>query len=595
MLNHNLKHHLLPSALLVAGFLTLTGCTNNDYDLNNVDATMGFGSESLVIPNSSTKDIPLKDVLDLKEGGCVVTDAAGNYLFQLAGGDVEAANPNISPIILDVTNVFDGDISLSSTASTGAKARRAPGSSLHIASPKVMMFKYHGNDRAVKSLNEAEIDETTTNNNISIKLDFSNISAAVSNIESATLTLPAYLSISQVNGNSNGVPTLNGSKVTITDISTARPLELSLTTQKLDFTNQNDHGSLSINNGAIDLTGYFSIALQCNVTGAMPDNPTIKAKIGVADRTIKMKSATGIFDPTINLSSLGEVDVTGLPDFLDDDDVVADLDNPQILLTVNNDMDVAATVSATVISTKEGRELARVTLPEMSVAKNGLSKICICRQKTSELTQQYGEANVYAVSNLSTLINRIPDHIKIVDVNAHAKAEVATIEFGRIYHVKPSYKVNAPLAFGEKANIVYEDSFTGWNDDIDKLDLAEETYIEVTANVENKVPAYLTVKAYPVDAQGNKIEDKLLVEIPDEVAASTDGTTAVTTPITMKITPKVKNSLKQLDGLVFRLEGSAKSANGNKVTGISLNEREHTLKLNDIKVKIVGKIIGDFN
>lgn len=594
MLNHNLKHHLLPSALLVAGFLTLTGCTNNDYDLNNVDATMGFGSESLVIPNSSTKDIPLKDVLDLKEGGCVVTDAAGNYLFQLAGGDVEAAKPNISPIILDVANVFDGIISLSSTASTGAKARRAPGSSLHIASPKVMMFKYHGNDRAVKSLNEAEIDETN-NNNISIKLDFSNISTAVSNIESATLTLPAYLSISQVNGNSNGVPTLNGSKVTITDISTARPLELSLTTQKLDFTNQNDHGSLSINNGAIDLTGYFSIALQCNVTGAMPDNPTIKAKIGVADRTITMRSATGIFDPTINLSSLGEVDVTGLPDFLDDDDVVADLDNPQILLTVSNNMDVAATVSATVISTKEGRELARVTLPEMSVAKNGLSKICICRQKTSELTQQYGEANVYAVSNLSTLINRIPDHIKIVDVNAHAKAEVATIVFGKEYQVKPSYKVNAPLAFGENANIVYEDSFTGWNDDIDELDLAEETYIEVTANVENKVPAYLTVKAYPVDAQGNKIEDKLLVEIPDEVAASTDGTTAVTTPITMKITPKAKNSLKQLDGLVFRLEGSAKSANGNKVTGISLNEREHTLKLNDIKVKIVGKIIGDFN
>lgn len=594
MLNHNLKHHLLPSALLVAGFLTLTGCTNNDYDLNNVDATMGFGSESLVIPNSSTKDIPLKDVLDLKEDGCVVTDAAGNYLFQLAGGDVEAAKPNISPIILDVTNVFDGIISLSSTASTGAKARRAPGSSLHIASPKVMMFEYHGNDKAVKSLNEAEIDETTTNN-ISIKLDFSNISAAVSNIESATLTLPAYLSINQVNGKGNGVPTLNGSKVTITDISTARPLELSLTTQKLDFTNQNDHGSLSINNGAIDLTGYFSIAMQCNVTGAMPDNPTIKAKIGVADRTITMRSATGIFDPTINLSSLGEVDVTGLPDFLDDDDVVADLDNPQILLTVNNDMDVAATVSATVISTKEGRELARVTLPEMSVAKNGLSKICICRQKTSELTQQYGEANVYAVSNLSTLINRIPDHIKIVDVNAHAKAEVATIEFGREYQVKPSYKVNAPLAFGENANIVYEDSFTGWNDDIDELDLTEGTYIEVTANVENKVPAYLTVKAYPVDAQGNKIEDKLLIEIPDEVAASTDGTTAVTTPITMKITPKVKNSLKQLDGLVFRLEGSAKSANGNKVTGISLNEREHTLKLNDIKVKIVGKIIGDFN
>lgn len=590
MLNHNLKHHLLPSALLVAGFLNLTGCTNNDYDLNNVDATMGFGSESLVIPNSSTKDIPLKDVLDLKEGGCVVTDAAGNYLFQLAGGDVEAAKPNISPIILEVCNLFTGDITLN-TATSAAKAKRAPAGGIHFTSPKITMFEYHGNDRAVKSLNEADIDET----DIKIKLDFSHIAAAIPTIESATLTLPAYLDIKHINGNGNGKPTIDGTTINITGITTSRELVLTLKTQKLNFTNHNDHGKLTINNGAIDLTGYLSIALQCNVTGVLTGNTNIKAQIGVANNNITLRTATGIFDPEINLSSLGEVDVTGLPDFLDDDDVVADLDNPQILLTVNNDMDMAANVSATVISTKEGRELARVTLPEMSVAKNGLSKICICRQKTNELTQQYGEANVYAVSNLSTLINRIPDHIKIVDVNAHAKPEVATIVFGKEYHVKPSYKVNAPLAFGEKANIVYEDSFTGWNDDIDELDLAEGTYIEVTANVENKVPAYLTVKAYPVDAQGNKIEDKLLIEIPDEVAASTDGTTAVTTPITMKITPKVKNSLKQLDGLVFRLEGSAKSANGNKVTGISLNEREHTLKLNDIKVKIVGKIIGDFN
>lgn len=590
MLNHNLKHHLLPSALLVAGFLTLTGCTNNDYDLNNVDATMGFGSESLVIPNSSTKDIPLKDVLDLKEGGCVVTDAAGNYLFQLAGGDVEAAKPNISPIILEVCNLFTGDITLN-TATSAAKAKRAPAGGIHFTSPKITMFEYHGNDRAVKSLNEADIDET----DIKIKLDFSHIAAAIPTIESATLTLPAYLDIKKINGNGNGKPTIDGATINITGITTSRELVLTLKTQKLNFTNHNDHGELTINNGAIDLTGYLSIALQCNVTGVLTGDTNIKAQIGVANNIITLRTATGIFDPEINLSSLGEVDVTGLPDFLDDDDVVADIDNPQILLTVSNNMDVAATVSATVISTKEGRELARVTLPEMSVAKNGLSKICICRQKTSELTQQYGEANVYAVSNLSTLINRIPDHIKIVDVNAHAKPEVATIVFGKEYQVKPSYKVNAPLAFGENANIVYEDSFTGWNDDIDELDLAEGTYIEVTANVENKVPAYLTVKAYPVDAQGNKIEDKLLIEIPDEVAASTDGTTAVTTPITMKITPKVKNSLKQLDGLVFRLEGSAKSANGNKVTGISLNEREHTLKLNDIKVKIVGKIIGDFN
>lgn len=591
MLNSNLKHKLMSSVWLAAGLLTLSGCTNNDYDMKNIDATMGFGSESLVIPNSSTKEIPLKDVLDLEEDGCVKTDEAGNYMFYLTGGEVEAANPNISPIILQVDNLFDGNIALTSTATSAAKAKRTPAGSIHFTSPKITMFEYHGYDRAVKSLNEADIDET----DLIVKLDFSNIAAAVPTIESARITLPAYLNIKRVNGNGNGVLSVDGATINITGISTSRALELYLKVNKLDFANQNDHGQLTINNGDIDLTGYLSIAFVCNVTGALTNDTNIKAQIGVVNNIITLRTATGIFDPEINLSTLGEVDVTGLPNFLDDEDVVADLDNPQIILTVNNNMNVAATVSATVISTKENRELARVTLPEMSVAKNGLSKICICRQKTTELNRLYGEENVYAVSNLSTLINRIPDHVKIVDVRAHAKNEVATIVFGTEYIVKPSYEVHAPLAFGEKANIVYEDSFTGWNEDIDKLDFAEGTYIEMTAQVENRVPAYLKVTAHAVDAQGNQIDDKLNIEIPEEVAASPDGNAVVTTPITMRITPKVKHALKELDGIVFRMEGAAKSANGNSVTGIGLNKNTHTLKFSDIKVKVIGQIIGDFN
>lgn len=591
MLNSNLKHKLMSSVWLAAGLLTLSGCTNNDYDMKNIDATMGFGSESLVIPNSSTKEIPLKDVLDLEEDGCVKTDEAGNYMFYLTGGEVEAANPNISPIILQVDNLFDGNIALTSTATSAAKAKRTPAGSIHFTSPKITMFEYHGYDRAVKSLNEADIDET----DLIVKLDFSNIAASVPTIEKATLKLPAYLNIQQVNGNGNGVPSVDGATINITGISTTRALELYLKVNKLDFANQNDHGQLTINNGDIDLTGYLSIAFVCNVTGALTNDTSIKAQIRVANNAITMRTATGIFDPEISLSTLGEVDVTGLPNFLDDEDVVADLDNPQIILTVNNNMNVAATVSATVISTKENRELARVTLPEMSVAKNGLSKICICRQKTTELNRLYGEENVYAVSNLSTLINRIPDHVKIVDVRAHAKNEVATIVFGTEYIVKPSYEVHAPLAFGEKANIVYEDSFTGWNEDIDKLDFAEDAYIEMTAQVENRVPAYLKVTAHAVDAQGNQIDDKLNIEIPEEVAASPDGNAVVTTPITMRITPKVKHALKELDGIVFRMEGAAKSANGNSVTGIGLNKNTHTLKFSDIKVKVIGQIIGDFN
>lgn len=581
----------MPSVVLMAGLLTLSGCTNKDFDLNDVDLTMGFGGESIEIPSSSTANIPLKDVLDISADGSVKIDDDGNYVFQLAGGDVEAAKPHISPIVLNVRDVFEGDIALTaSTVNAKSKSRKALSNSINVTSSKEKMFEYHGNDKAVKSLQEADIDEAT----IVVRINFSSIATAIPTIKSATLTLPGYLEISQVNGNGNGTPTLNGSKVTISNISTARELELSLKASKLDFAQQDSYGNITINNGAIDLDGYFSLNVQADVTAPVA-NASVKVKIGVLNNTITMRSATGIFDPDINLNTLGEVDVNGIPDFLSDGDVVADLDNPQVILTVSNDMDVSAKVTATIVSYKNGQEMKRIHLPQMSVGKNGVSKICVCRKKTDELNTTYGENNVYAVSDLSTLIYTIPDHISIIDVNAHADQVPATIRFGQEYHVKPAYEVYAPLAFGHNANIVYEDSFDGWNDDIKDLDLAENTYIEVTADATSMVPAYLTITAYPVDANGNKLDDKLLIETPDKVKASTDGKTAVTTPITMKISAKEKNALKQLDGVVFLLEGSATAEGENSITGITLNANKHTLKLDNIKVKLVGKIIGDFN
>ena len=93
------------------------------------------------------------------------------------------------------------------------------------------------------------------------------------------------------------------------------------------------------------------------------------------------------------------------------------------------------------ISTKNGQNLATVQLPEMHIYKTTVTpvtKICICRHKTAELTTQYGAANVYEVSNLATLINQhIPDHVQITDVVAKADlSQEMTIEFGHNYKVE---------------------------------------------------------------------------------------------------------------------------------------------------------------
>lgn len=587
-----MKASLLLVSLLTLGF-SVTGCTNNDYDFDQIDATMGFGSGELEIPASSTMNIPLSDILELEEGGSVKIAANGDYLFQLTGSDASSASPMISPIVLS-GNSYSNTLTLSTHSA--AKGTRAAGTHLSFVSPKKLMFEYNGTDAAVKSLKSAEVDGEIV---LNVNLTLGGLSSAITKLDKVTLTLPGYLQISHASGNGNGVPMVNGSKITVEDVSTSRNLELTIKAKKLDFANQDDYGEVAIdNNGSIRMNGYFNLGIEANVTGVPISTLSIGAKVNV--NNITLKSATGIFDPEINISSLGDVTVTGVPDFLSEDGVRADLENPQIILTVHNDMDAAAKVSAKVISTKNNQNLATVQLPEMNISKTTVApvtKICICRHQTAELTNQYGAANVYEVSNLATLINQhIPDHVRITGVEAKADlSQEMTIEFGRNYHIEPSYEIYAPLAFAEDAVIEYADDFDGWNDDIDELELAKGTYLRLTADAQNLVPATLIVEATPLGVDGTDISNLIEVNVKKgTVKASADGVTAVTSPLEIELREKEKGGLQKLDGLSYKVKGKA-SHDGTTVIGINLNSEKHTLKLENIKVKLVGKVIGNFN
>lgn len=592
MKKKQMKASLLLVSLLTLGF-SLTGCTNDDYDFDQIDATMGFGSGELEIPASSTMNIPLSDILELEEGGSVKIAANGDYLFQLTGSEASSASPMISPIVLR-GNSYSNTLTLN--ASSAAKGTRAAGSHLCFVSPKELMFKYNGTDAAVKSLKSAEVAGEIE---LKINLTLGGLSSAITNINKVTLTLPGYLEISRVEGNGNGVPMVNGSKITVENVSTSSNLRLTIKAKKLDFANQDAYGKVVIgDNGSIKMDGYFDLGIEANVTGVPTSALSIGAYVNVND--ITLKSATGIFDPEINITSLGDVAVTGVPDFLSEDGVRADLDNPQIILSIHNDMDAAAKLTAKVISTKNGQDLATVQLPEMNICKTTVApvtKICICRHKTAELTAQYGAANVYEVSNLATLINQhIPDHVQITDVETRADlSQEMTIEFGRNYNVVPSYEIYAPLAFAEDAVIEYADDFDGWNDDLDDLELSEGTYVRLTADAQNLVPATLIVEATPLGLEGTDISNLIEVNVKKgTVKASADGVTAVNSPLEIELREKVKGGLQKLDGLSYKVKGKA-SHDGTTVTGINLNSKKHTLKLENIKVKLVGKVIGNFN
>lgn len=329
MKKKQMKASLLLVSLLTAGFL-VTGCTNDDYDFDQIDATMGFGGGELEIPASSTMNIPLSDILELEENGSVKIAANGDYLFQLTGTDATTASPQISPIHL-TSRSYNHTITL--PTSSAAKGTRAAGTHLSFVSPKQQMFIYNGTDAAVKSLKSAEVNGEIV---LNVNLTLGGLSSAITKLDKVTLTLPGYLQIlPQVTGNGNGVSKVNGSKITVKDVSTSDDLRLTIKAKKLDFANQNDYGKVVFgNNGSITMDGYFDLGIEAHVTGVPTSALSIGANVKVND--IYLKSATGIFDPEINITSLGDVTVTGVPDFLSEDGVRADLDNPQIILSILN-------------------------------------------------------------------------------------------------------------------------------------------------------------------------------------------------------------------------------------------------------------------
>ena len=585
MKTKHLKIRLFASLLVMSGFL-VTGCSDSDYDFNNIDATIGIGGDGLELPVSNTDNIKLSEVLDLEENGSVVADAstAFNYVFRQQGNTVNPAHPYINSIMVSRRQSSSKNITLS-LASAAHNSRAS--ATLH-GEGDVFEFSYEGTKpQEVEELTAAEVSSA-----INLKVSFQNLSSWVSKFDKITLTFPSYMKLAV-----DGKP-IEGNAITLYNISTAKELQEKIEIVGLDFTKKDKLGELKIvktSGEKIQLTGKVHMAVETSnfTPGTGVSSASIKNELTMSD--IKITSATGKFNPTIDLNTLGSVHISGIPDFLKGGNVVVDLYNPLIYLTINSNLDIEGFVGGTLKSIKNGKVIASVEVPEFGIKSNGTTRVVICRK--ADKTEVNSELSAVEVPELSKLVRTMPDEITF-QANARANNQkVGTFKLGyRDYEVAPSYSIDSPIAFAEDACIAYTDNLDGWNDDIKDINMADGAYVQLSAQVTSCVPAYLKVEAVPVDVNGNEIsKDELEVEITGEIQASADGTTPATSPISVKILQKKPDAFKKLDGLKVVVSGKAKGEGGNTVTGVVLNAEKHTLKLNDIKIKLVGKVISDLN
>lgn len=572
---------------MLAGAIAFSGCTDSDYDFSGIDMTFGLGGDGLTLPVSSTDTIKLADVLDLDGSECVVVKPNGDYVFEQVGDDVAPAHPQIDMIT----------ISQSSLESTGIPVTIVPVSAgigeVNVSAEGEMLnFTYKGAKPAdVVSLDHVGVDASMT-----LNISFPEaLKIAGLSVDEMVVELPSFMEISNVNSSTQY--TLNGSRLVFYNIQPSNGLSFTASIKGLNFkASDTSLGSIKIEGNNIVLKGQVKAGLDITLNNpniSSSASGEITASLHLGD--IQLQSATGRFNPSIDLDNLGNVNVTGVPDFLTDGNVVVDLYNPQILLSISSDMNVQGLISGTITAVKDGVNTATVAVNDIRVKPEGVTNICICRRSEGIDASQFDEVRV--VDNLSDLIRTIPDRIEFsADAEADA-SQTSSFVFGKSYTIKPSYSIEAPITFDKDAKIVYSDTIADWNNDIKDLELADDSYINLSTTIENRVPAYLGVKVEPVDVDGNVMsENEISIKVtPETLQASEDGETSAETPLNIEIRQAEQGALKRLDGIAFRIEGGASDDGQNPVVGKTLNSEKHFLIARDIVVKLVGKIIGDFN
>ena len=582
-------------------------CTDSDYDLSNVDMTVGLGGGELKLPVSSSDVIPLKEVLKFSDSEVVDTIEGGDYMFAKNGDAVSPAHPKIDRITVMKLNSQGFDFDLGSILQK-AISEQLPSSTkgmkripVNITESKIVnTFEYGGpQPQEVEELKEAYI---TARMKLTIRFS-ENLKKLVGSVGEMKITLPTYMSFE---AEGSGFKK-DGTSLVFTNISTSEDLSVAISINKLSMGTQPDElGKLVSENNYITMDGNLKLEAKItdvnpNLSGVDYSDCKIESELEMDD-AVMLDKVTGRFAPTIDLSNLGEANITGLPDFLTEGDVCIDLDNPQIALTLESDLTVGGELAGNIKYWRNGQE-GSFSLPEpiklkASTENSGemsVNRICICRDKSKVDPTMYDQ--VIETENIKDLLYpKIIDKIAFSGAATADKNNVYTYELGKTYTVQPSYRLESPLAFGEDAKIVYTEKFEDWNKDIKDFDVTDGTCIVMEAVVENRIPVHLNVEATPLGIDGSELPSNVIkVDIDADIKASPNGTDVATSDLRIVLTP-AKQGLKKLNGIKIKVSGAAKDANGkNPVTGITLNARKHSLVLQNIRLSLKGKAVADLN
>ena len=651
MKKHRLFQFLLLSAV-ASGSSFLSSCsTEEGIDLNDIDDKIGIQLTEFALPgNNSTHEIVLQELFDIDTTGCIkINEKTGEYYFIKEGKEVDPTNVKVNAVSItsNASDIHPSDFVIpieKLKPSLPSLARRAPQE--WPLSHTIQTFDITEDDITgdIKELYDTYISEDHKVK-LNLTINFStDLRAAVTRFSGLAFELPEFIelaNVTPVNGTQvstedntlefeNVYPNQNGGKFNLTaDIKKLDFRKATDETQPdylIHKRTQNDDGTYT---GQIRMVGEVKIWAnydQQNVDVSVENvgaNPDFRITSELTFDEIVIGSGDGLFAPDVDLDDIGGIDIgNDVPDFLNDPEVTLNLDNPILTLNVSSDLGVDGLINGKLTSHFKSEtgwadrtlniDGIRVkSLPAGSTDEKIVSKILVCAYNPN--TSVYNTANGWQViakgDNLRKMLEKIPERIDFTADAGTDENKQGTIVLDHDYTLQPNYQFEAPLALNAGTTIVYNDSITGWVEDLEDIDFGSDTKIKIEADVVNNSPLELELTVTPVGEPGTDKaqEDTRKVLTQDvEIAVSTGkgankrSITSVETggkesKLTITLSQKKDGGFKKLDGIKLKAKALPQGTGKTLNSGTGTDKATQTIQMKNITVVATGtfEVNGD--
>jgi hypothetical protein len=430
---------------------------DSDYDPSQkIDMTMGFEVEGLQMKIGSTEKVYLADVLETDRNSMLKTDTTRNNLYYLEEKNSASFKFNIPAVEASL----NGANLIPTTALTIPANVTWPAGTILLNNQFANAentFTLQLNNIASEVVSVKRIKPTISTQRFHISasvLYANNPSIFRVTTNNLKVTFPSYIKCQQADA--NGTVTINSLPMVVTLTELEMPGNLG---QAVSI--QNGIRKLDIS-GALKMEGSFTLATTQSYTFRQGEKVNVSVRIEPVANNIEVAEATGVFNPSIN-PNVSPIQIKeGLPDFLQDDDVVMDIVNPTLYINADmKDIPANLNLSGSLTAMKSGESVSTVRLP--ATGKATFSKASMAESYFSALSQPYipngttTSTNVYAVPTLPQLIKAIPDELHIDLGNNQiqvSQTETATLIPNKKYSATFDYGVYIPLQFGGDLSIL---------------------------------------------------------------------------------------------------------------------------------------------